>query len=88
MTDLPLTHRTAVELRTMLGRRDVSAREVLDAHLRRIEEVNPAVNALVTLVPELAMERAQAADDAAARGGTRGSLAHTVDSSNGDPEEG
>lgn len=74
MTDLPLTHRTAVELRTLLGRREVSAREVLDAHLRRIEDVNPAVNALVTLAPELAMERAQAADDAAARGGELGVL--------------
>ena len=52
----------------------ISARELLDAHLSRIEAVNPIVNALVTLTPELAMERAAAADQAHARGESLGIL--------------
>jgi len=74
MAESPLTHRTAVELRSLLAAREISARELLDAHLARIAEVNPAVNAIVTLVPELARERAAAADDAAARGEDLGVL--------------
>ena len=58
----------------MLGAREVSARELLDAHLERIDAVNPQLNAVVTLVPEIAMERAAAADDAAARGAELGLL--------------
>ena len=38
------------------------------AHLARVERVNPAVNAIVTLVPEAAMDAARAADAALARG--------------------
>ena len=74
MTDVSLVHRSAVELRSMLAEREVSAREVLDAHLERIEEVNPKLNAIVTLVPELAVERANAADEAAAAGEDLGVL--------------
>ncbi|MGA1051817.1 MAG: amidase [Ilumatobacteraceae bacterium] len=54
--------RSAVELVGMIRRREVSAREVLDAHLDRIAEVNPVVNAVVTLVPEQAVDRAAEAD--------------------------
>ena len=53
---------------------EVSAREVLDAHLRRIEAANPRVNAIVTLVPERAAEDAAAADAAFARGEALGPL--------------
>ena len=49
-----LTAMTAVELAARIRRKDVSAREVLEAHLARIDRVNPAVNAIVTLVPEKA----------------------------------
>jgi len=54
--------RSAVELVGMIRRREVSAREVLDACLDRIAEVNPVVNAIVTLVPEQAADRAAEAD--------------------------
>ena len=40
-----LCFRPATELAAMLRAREVSARELLDAHLDRIERVNPAVNA-------------------------------------------
>ena len=64
----------ATELAGRLRALEVSAREVLAAHLERIEAVNPAVNAIVTLSADSAVERAGAADDALARGGSVGPL--------------
>jgi amidase len=64
----------AVELAARLRRRDVSAREVMTAHLARIERVNPRVNAIVTLVAERALGDAARADELAARGGRLGVL--------------
>jgi amidase len=59
---------SAVELAARLRRKDVSAREVMAAHLERIERVNPRVNAIVTLAAERAIEDAARADDSLARG--------------------
>lgn len=56
--------RSAVDLAGLLARREVSAREVMAAHLDRIERVNPAVNAIVTLDAEGALDAAAAADAA------------------------
>lgn len=53
---------TAVKLAEMLRTGETSAREVMAAHLTRIEKVNPAVNAIVTLDAEQAMEQASIAD--------------------------
>ena len=58
----------------MLARGQLSARELLDAHLSRIKVLNPTVNALVTMTPELASERAAVADEAHARGESLGLL--------------
>ena len=58
---------TAVELAARIRAKQVSAREVLTAHLARIERVNPQVNAIVTLVAERAMADATRADEACAR---------------------
>lgn len=52
----------------------VSARELLDLHLDRIEEVNGAVNALVNLDPDRARRQAAEADDRLARGEEVGPL--------------
>ena len=65
---------TAVELAARIRRKDLSAREVMAAHLARIERVNPKVNAIVTLVAERAMADAARADEQAARGGDLGPL--------------
>ncbi len=73
MTD-ELVEATATELAHGLRAGELSAREVLEAHLRRIEAVNPAVNAVVTLVPERAAAEAAAADETLARGGPVGAL--------------
>lgn len=64
----------ATELAAMVRDRRVSARELLEAHLDRIERVNPVVNAIVTLDAEDARRRAAAADEVTARGGTTGPL--------------
>jgi amidase len=69
-----LNFATARELARRIRERDVSAVEVLEAHLRQIERVNPLVNAIVTLVPERARARAQEADAAVARGDEIGPL--------------
>ena len=69
-----LCEMTAVDLATRIRRREVSAREVLTAHLARIEGINPKVNAIVTLVADRAMTDAARADEATARGGALGVL--------------
>ena len=65
---------SATELAARIRRRDVSCRDVMDAHLDRIERVNPQVNAIVTLLAEQGRERAVAADAALARGEQVGPL--------------
>jgi amidase len=65
---------SAIELAARLKKRDVSARDVMAAHLARIERVNPKVNAVVTLVAERAMADAARADEALARAGAVGPL--------------
>ena len=54
--------------------KDVSAVELVDAHLARIEEVNPALNAVVMLAAERARTEAAEADAALARGESKGVL--------------
>src|SRR3954447_1051557 len=54
--------RSARELARLLADRELSAGEVLEAHLARIERINPAVNAVVTLEREAALRRAQELD--------------------------
>jgi amidase len=65
---------TAVEMAACIRRGELSAREVLDAHLRQIERVNPRVNAIITLDAEGARKRAHAADEAQVKAQTRGAV--------------
>jgi amidase len=65
---------SAIELTAMIRSRRVSARELMGAHLARIERVNPHVNAIVTLVAERALADAARADEVTARGGELGAL--------------
>ena len=50
-----LWRKGAVELATMIRDREVSSREVIQAHLDRIEAVNPYLTAVVRLLPEQAL---------------------------------
>jgi amidase len=65
---------TATELAARIRRKDVSAREVMAAHLAQIERVNPRVNAIVTLVADRAMEAAARADEMTAQNRPLGPL--------------
>jgi amidase len=65
----------ACELAALIRSRQVSAVEVMDAHIAQTERLNPAVNAIVTFLPERAREDASAVDAALARGEDPGSLA-------------
>jgi amidase len=65
---------TANELASRIRSKDLSAREVMKAHLAQIERVNPKVNAIVTLLPEKAMREASNADEMLARGDQVGPL--------------
>lgn len=60
---MDLCNLNATDLQTMLARRDVSPTELMAATYDRIEAVNPAVNAIVNLLPrDQAMDLAQAAE--------------------------
>jgi amidase len=65
---------SAVEMARLIRTKKLSAREALAAHLTQIERVNPKVNALVTLVAEMAIAAAAKADEMQARGQTLGPL--------------
>lgn len=65
----------AHELASRIRARDLSALEVMDAHIGQIERVNPAVNAVVTFLPEQGRAAARAVDAAFARGEDPGPLA-------------
>src|SRR3954470_22862565 len=58
----------------MLRAREISARELLDAHLDRIDRLNPSLNAIVTLDAEGARAAADAADAVLAAGEAVGPL--------------
>src|SRR3954468_20314443 len=64
----------AVELVALLRGKQVSAREVMAAHLARIARVNPKVNSIVTLVADRAMADPARADEAQASGRPLGPL--------------
>jgi amidase len=66
--------RPATELATMVRAREISARELVDAHLDRIDRLNPALNAVVTLDAEGARAAADAADAVLASGADVGPL--------------
>src|SRR5450759_1501107 len=63
------------ELSTKLQSREISAREVLDAHLVQIERINARVNAIVTLDGEGAYRQADAIDARRMKGEALGPLA-------------
>lgn len=75
MSDAELCFMTATELAQRIRRREVAAIEVLEAHLRQIDRVNPRVNAIVTLLPDQARVAARAIDAAFDSGQEPGPLA-------------
>ncbi|HZX41018.1 MAG TPA: amidase family protein, partial [Myxococcaceae bacterium] len=60
---------SVAELAQAIRSKQASSREVVEAHLQRIEAVNPSVNAVTVTLGEQAVEAAKAADRAVAAGG-------------------
>lgn len=59
---MDLTKLTIAELQEQLRKRAVTAREITEAHLKRINERDPQVKAFLSLSPERALEQAAAID--------------------------
>ncbi len=74
MTTAEICFLPAKELGGMIRDRELSVYEVMEAHLARIEEVNPKVNAIITLTQDEALRQARLADEALARGEDPGPL--------------
>jgi amidase len=69
ITTTDLWRMSALELAEAIRSRHMSSQEVIEAHLRRIEAVNPSVNAVTVVLAEQALDAAKAADRAVAAGG-------------------
>ncbi len=75
MSEEPIYYWDAVDLAGAIRSRELSAVEVVRAHLDRIEEVNSVLNCLVALLPSSeALVAAEEADKAVARGEEIGPL--------------
>ena len=74
MSNLEICFLTATELARNIRTKKLAVREVVEAHLNQIDRINPRVNALVSLVPDRALERADATDHAIAAGKELGPL--------------
>ncbi|MDP6824304.1 MAG: amidase family protein, partial [Dehalococcoidia bacterium] len=74
MPDSDICFTPATEQARMVRDGEISAVELMQAHLGQIERVNPVVNAVVTLVTDDALEGAGKADRSQARGDDLGPL--------------
>ena len=74
LSEHPLTLLSASAIAERIRSGEVTSREVLEAHIARIEEVNPAINALVTDTFDAARRDATLADDALSSGKPTGPL--------------
>jgi aspartyl-tRNA(Asn)/glutamyl-tRNA(Gln) amidotransferase subunit A len=69
--ELPLADRTIDEVGALLRERSVSSRDLVEACLARIDRDGQRLNTFLALAPERALEAADAADEALARGDER-----------------
>ena len=67
-------YQEATALAALIRTRQLSSREVVQAHLDSIQAVNPTINAVVTLMAEQALTSADAADKAVTSGASLGPL--------------
>mgnify|MGYP003313996836 FL=1 len=69
-----IVNMSAFDMTAAMRNKQVSAREVMEAHLDQIERINPKVNAIVTLEVEQALKSADDADERLAKGDNLGVL--------------
>ncbi|MCP4470311.1 MAG: amidase, partial [Gammaproteobacteria bacterium] len=65
----------ASEISSRVGRRELSATEITEQSLQRLQAVNPAINAVVQELPEQALADARVVDERIAAGEPAGPLA-------------
>ena len=65
---------TALDMVQSIRGKEISCREVMEAHIEQIEDINPKVNAIVTLDVDKGLKEADAADKAIGRGDDVGLL--------------
>ena len=66
---------SASEITSRIAEGEISATEVTELSLQRLQDVNPAINAVVQQMPEAALAAARTVDDAIADGHSAGILA-------------
>ena len=59
-----LCTKSATELADLISKKETSSKEVVEAHINRISEVNPYLNAITLTLEESAIEAAEKADNA------------------------
>ena len=70
----PLWALDATDTANLIRKKQISAREAVDAHLTRLDAVNPKLNAVVRPLHDQARKEADAADHAIGRGDRVGPL--------------
>ena len=74
-SDSDICYMKAIDMAALIRTKKISAREVMQAHLKQIAKVNAKVNAIITLVPEdQLMAQALAADESLVKGNLMGPL--------------
>ena len=69
LVDLTLT-----EASGLIAKQEISSEELTQAHLERTYQLEPELNCFITQTPDLALERARAADLEIQQGDSRGPL--------------
>ncbi|MGH2541682.1 MAG: amidase family protein, partial [Ardenticatenaceae bacterium] len=69
-----LTHLTLAEAASLIARRKISPVELTRACLAHIEALDPLVNSFITVMAEMALQQARAAEEAIQRGDYQGAL--------------
>src|SRR5687768_5709484 len=72
--EAPVTELSVLELSRRLQAKELSSVEVTEAYLARISQMNPELNAYLSVAADLALEIAEQRDRAASRGERRGPL--------------
>ncbi len=74
MSTSEICYKMATELVRLIRQKEVSVREVMEAHLSQVDRINPVVNAITTYHPEQALDQATKADEIISRGEPTGPL--------------
>ncbi len=60
---MELINKSALELRDLLDKKEITSREIVEAYIKRIEAVEPKINSFITLTLEAALKDADKADE-------------------------